>query len=187
MKRFLALTSVLLASLLLPLGAAAQKPESIRIESWLMRVADGGNALVGGDVVACAKVQIGDGPVVTGGNPSWTAGSYTSTAQDPSGKCGAWTPVGGYRFEGEGHLLAENAAQHDHVLFARHEIHLTAGSIFIQFTGKYSPTFAGAGNWVITGGTGAYAGLQGTGNWEAQGYITGTGLYFLHTETGTVH
>jgi hypothetical protein len=186
MKRLLALGVLVLAALMLPLGAGAQKPESIRIESWLMRVADTGNPLVAGDVVACAKVWLG-GTMVSGGSPTWTDATYGSTAADPSGKCGSWTAVGGYRFEGEGHLTAGNAAQHDHVLFARHEITLQGGSIFIQFTGKYSPTFAGEGNWVITGGTGAFAGLQGTGDWEAQGYVTGTGLYFMHTEVGSVH
>ena len=187
MKRLLALGALFLAALLLPLGAGAQKPQTIRIESWLMRVDDGGNPLVAGDVVACAKVWIGDSAVATGGAPTWSAASYGVTTGDLHGKCGAWTAVGGYRFEGNGHLGAANADQHDNVLFARHEIALAGGTIFIQFTGKYGPTFAGAGQWVIKGGTGAYAGLQGTGEWEAQGYGTATGLYFVHTETGTVH
>ncbi|MGZ4339920.1 MAG: hypothetical protein ACXVQ3_07675 [Gaiellaceae bacterium] len=187
MKRLLAFGALFLAALMLPLGAGAQKPQTIRIESWLMRVDDGGNALVGGDVVACAKVWIGDAAVVTGGSPTWTGASYADTVADLYGKCSSWTLVGGYRFEGNGHLCAANADQHDHVLFARHEIQLAGGSILIQFTGKYSPTFAGDGHWVITGGTGAFAGLQGTGTWEAQGYGTATGLYFMHTEVGTVH
>lgn len=106
---------------------------------------------------------------------------------DLHAKCSDWTAVGGYRFEGQGHLLAAGAAGHDHVLFALHEIALSTGSISIQYTGRYSPTFAGAGRWAITGGTGAFERLRGTGAWEAQGHPTETGLSFVHTETGAVH
>ena len=43
---------------------------------------------------------------------------------------------------------------------------------------------AQTGNWVISGGTGIYEGLQGTGKWVADGSHF---PYFIHTETGTVH
>ena len=118
-----------------------------------------------------------------GGAPTWTDADYT-TATNLAGKCGGWTDVGGYRFEGKGHLQPHNFGELDHILFARHEIHLSQGSIFIKFTGQYFPSFPGEGTWVITGGTGAYEGLQGTGTWEANGQDF---PYFLHTETGTVH
>lgn len=188
MKRLFLLACVVAASALIPASAGASpKSSPITIQSWLMRVNDGGNPLVAGDVVAAAKVWIDGQMVGTGGGPTWTDTTYTDTSGDLFNKATHWTAVGGYRFEGDGHLVASNAASHDLILFARHEIQLTNGSIFIQFTGKYSPTFAGAGNWVITDGSGDYAGLQGTGKWEAQGYGTNTGLYFIHTETGTVH
>lgn len=186
MKRLPALVGLLVVALMLPLSAGATKPQTITIESWLMRQPDATNPLVQGQVDACAKVWIGDEIADIGGDPLWTSGpdgSYTNTNADPSLKCGDWTPVGGYRFEGQGHLTNPL----DHALFARHEITLDDGAIFIQFVGKYSPSFAGDGNWVITGGTGPYEGLQGTGNWTAQGHLTNTGLYFMHTETGTVH
>lgn len=184
MRRLLALAAVVFGILMLPLAAGAAQPQAIRIESWLQRVPDTTNPLVQGEVRACAKVWIGSSAVVTGGGPTWTTpASYAGTA-DMLGKCTDWTPVGGYRFEGQGHL---NNPTLDNVLFARHEIQLTGGSIFIQFVGKYSPTFAGSGNWVIKGGTGTFEGLRGTGTWEAQGAGDATGLYFMHTEVGTVH
>lgn len=187
MKRLLLLACVAAAALIPAGTGAASQSAPITIQSWLMRVDDGGNPLIGGNVVAAAKVWIDGQMVGTGGGPTWTDANYADTSADLHNKATDWTAVGGYRFEGNGHLVASNADSHDHVLFARHEIQLTDGSIFIQFTGKYGPTFAGTGNWVITGGTGEYVGLQGTGNWEAQGYGTSSGLYFMHTETGTVH
>lgn len=186
-KRLFLFACVMAAALITAGTGAASQSSPIRIESWLMRVTDGGNALVGGNVVAAAKVWIDGKMVGTGGAPTWSEATYASTSGDLYNKATDWTAVGGYRFEGDGHLVAGNAAGHDHIVFARHEIELTNGSISIQFTGKYGPTFAGAGHWVITGGTGDYAGLQGTGAWEAQGYGTSTGLYFMHTETGAVH
>ena len=187
MKRLL-LFACLAAAVLVPASAgAASKSSPITIQSWLVRADDSGNPLVGGYVFATAKVWIGNQMVGTSGGPTWTDATYTSTSGDLYDKATHWIGAGPYRFEGNGHLVAGNAASHDHILFARHIVTFTNGSIFIQFTGKYSPTFAGAGNWVITGGTDDYAGLQGTGKWEAQGYGTSTGLFFIHTETGTVH
>lgn len=197
MKRLAALTALLFAVLALPTASTASSPASgksqpIRIESWLYRswVANGAtNPLVSGTVGACAKVWIGDTtasvPDDQGGAPLWTAAGYALPAFGD--KCGDWTAVGGYRFEGNGHLTNGQ----DNILFARHTITLAHGTLDIQFVGRYDPTFAGTGRWVISGGTGDYQGLQGTGTWSAQGYgapITdGLDLYFMHTEVGTVH
>ncbi len=176
------------------LGVAAGQRVPFRIESWLHRQI-GGNPLVTGTVTSCAKVWIGD-RLLLSGQPSWTSTAEYFANADHAAKCadGSWAPVGGYRMEGQGHL---KHADQDHILFARHTITLADGSFQIQFEGKYSPTFTvTACNWVINDGTGAYAGLQGNGGCEAQGYPVAAAdwsdmstwdIYFVHTETGSVH
>lgn len=179
MRRIVVLLAVLLGALAVAIPASAQAPQSIRIESWLQALE--GSDLTQGQVLACAKVSgaVND----TGGDPTWTDATYASTADLP-GKCADWTAVGGYRFEGRGHLQPQNLGRLDHILFARHTIVLSKGTIDIQFTGRYYPDLLGDGQWVINGGTGEYAGLQGTGTWHANGQ---TFPFFMHTEVGTVH
>jgi hypothetical protein len=77
-------------------------------------------------------------------------------------------------------------------VYAVHTITGAKGQIFISFSGVYNLTTAtsadvaayqGTGTWLITGGTGAYAGLQGDGSWAADAT---TFPYIRHTETGQV-
>ncbi len=170
-----------------------------RIESWLHRQV-GGNPLVTGDVTSCAKVWIGD-QLYLSGEPTWTDADYATPGSTPAefaAKCAnaSWLPVGGYRMEGQGRFQGDNGTRLDNVLWARHTIPLPGGSFEIQFEGRYDPTFhCFCSAWVIKGGTGDFAGLQGNGDCEAQGRIVdfGTGdpstwdIYFVHTETGSVH
>ncbi len=179
------------------LGLAAGQRVPLRIESWLHR-AIGGNPLVTGSITSCAKVWIGD-ELILSGQPTWAnEAEYLATGDVAfdAAKCavGTWAPVGGYRMEGQGHLQNPTL---DHILFARHNIAFEHGSLDIQFEGKYSPSFTvTACNWVIKGGTGDYAGLQGNGSCAAQGYAVAASdwndpstwdIYFVHTEMGTVH
>lgn len=181
-------------------GVAAGQRVPFRIESWLHR-AIGGNPLVTGSITSCAKVWIGD-QLLLSGQPSWTTEAEYLAHGDAAfsaAKCAgdSWGPVGGYRMEGQGHLQEGNLGRLDHILFARHKIALEDGSFDIQFEAKYSPIFVvTACNWVIRDGTGAYSGLQGNGGCEAQGFPVAAAdwndmstwdIYFVHTETGTVH
>lgn len=192
-----------------PVGAPVQAPRlsvaagqrvPLRIESWLHR-AIGGNPLVTGSVTSCAKVWIGD-QLYLSGQPTWTAANYATpgaSAAEDAAKCAndSWGPVGGYEMRGLGRFQDDNLAKLDNILWARHNIKFQDGSFDIQFEGKYDPTFLlTACNWVITGGTGAFAGLQGTGDCSAQGFAVAAAdwndpstwdIYFVHTEDGMVH
>ena len=192
MRTIFAGLQLLAASLVLVMPASAKpkqpvpgagKPQAITIESWLR--ARTGSDLTHGRVDACVKVTIPGADIAdTGGDPAWTpgaSGTYRSTAGNLDAKCGTWTLAGDYRFDGQGHLKHPTA---HHVLFARHVLTTTRGTINIQFTGKYTAAMAGAGHWTIKGGTGIYKGLRGTGTWTADGSKF---PYFVHTETGRVH
>lgn len=186
MRYLLAIACLALGPLAFSVPAAAEQPQAITIQSWLVRIADTANPYAQGTVNACFKIS---GAInVSAGGPTWTDGTYAS-ATDLADKCTNWTLAGDYRFEGQGHLQPQRMANGlPFILFARHTLTVNeSDSIFIQFVGKHTPTatgFPGEGNWVITGGTGAYAGVQGTGNWIADG---ANFPYFIHTETGSIH
>lgn len=186
-------------------GVAAGQRVPLRIESWLHRQV-GGNPFVTGSVTSCAKVWIGD-ELFLSGTPAWDAASYASLPADAAlrpaaaaGKCepGTWGDVGGYEMHGQGRFQDDHLGQLDNMLWARHNIVLPGGSIDIQFEARYDGTFFTPPpcKWVITGGTGDFAGLQGNGDCQAQGYAVAAtdwgnwstwDVYFVHTEWGTAH
>lgn len=186
------------------LSVAAGQRVPLRIESWLHRQI-GGNPLVTGTITSCAKVWIGD-DLVLSGVPTWNDVNYALLPANPAAgaaaaaaKCetGTWGDVGGYQMAGLGRFQDDNLVRLDNILWARHNIKFANGSIDIQFEGKYNPSFLlTACNWVIKGGTGDFAGLQGNGDCSAQGFALAAtdwadpstwDIYFVHTETGTVH
>jgi hypothetical protein len=67
------------------------------------------------------------------------------------------------------------------------------GQIFITIAGDYNisqtdyagiPAMHGVGSWTITGGTGAYRGLQRKGNWTADLGAMFSNSRCRHVETG---
>lgn len=183
------------------LSVAAGQRVPLRIESWLHREI-GGNPFVTGSITSCAKVWIGD-QLYLSGQPAWTDGSYATpgaSAAEYAAKCAAdsWGPVGGYEMRGQGRFQGDHLGQLDNMLWARHNIAFENGSFDIQFEARYDGSFHTPPpcTWVITGGTGDFAGLQGNGDCEAQGFIAAASdwanwstwdVYFVHTEWGTVH
>jgi hypothetical protein len=198
MKRTIGAATVLLGVLLLALpvfastnSKTAKKPSgAITIESWLS--ANPAPTQLSGTVKACFKLK---GVLVDrGGEPTWSNSTSYANVPNPvtdlSKKCDDWTPVGGFSFvppaSGNPNLMT---------LYAVHTITGKKGQIFITFAGAYN--FSGAelagianmkghGTWVITGGTGAYVGLQGEGLWDADANTIGNG-YIRHDEQGEVH
>lgn len=197
-KRIVAPLAAVAAAALVPLtvaqvtsagaaGLAHQQNASgaITIQSWL-HSSPSTNGL-SGTVVACFKIAgaIND----QGGDPSWNDATYVASTSSPaSSKCGNAAPVGGYVF-----VPAPSTATNTlDTVYAVHTITGARGDIFITFSGVYNLTTAaqtgvgpyqGAGTWLITGGTGAYTGLQGDGTWAAD---ASTFPNIRHTETGTV-
>ena len=112
-----------------------------------------------------------------GGKPTWSGSSYAD-ASSLAGKCKDWTPVGGFNFVPpvKGNLST---------LYAVHTITGQKGQIYITFAGAYDlvSTYQGSGTWVITGGTGVYAGARGEGTWSADASHFPS---IRHTETGTM-
>jgi hypothetical protein len=176
--------SIVFLSLLLA-GSAAAGPaarrashpafeaEPITIQSWLLGYPDKNG--LSGTVKACFKLS---GALADkGGEPHWTDSTYADvTATQPADKCGAWSPVGGFVF-------VPGVKTTDTMVYAVHTITGQKGQLFITFSGTYdlAKTYQGNGAWVITGGTGAYAGLQGEGTWVADASHF---PYIRHTETG---
>jgi hypothetical protein len=108
----------------------------------------------------------------------------------PASKCGNYEPVGGYVMvpppSGANNTLT--------TFYAVHTLTLRRGQIFITYGGTYNLTGTesdgvpayqtGPGTtWVISGGTGAYAGLQGEGTCSANASLF---PYIIHTATGKV-
>jgi hypothetical protein len=197
-KSILATLSAVAAATLVPLsvaqvtsaGATGIKSQqngsgAVTIQSWL-HASPSANGL-SGTVVACFKMK---GAIADqGGGPSWNDTTYVASAAFPaSSKCGNAAPVGGFIFV----PAPSTAANTLDTVYAVHTITGAKGQIFITFSGVYNLTpasqaslgsYQGAGTWLITGGTGAYAGLQGDGAWAAD---ASTFPYIRHTETGTV-
>ena len=111
------------------------------------------------------------------GTPNWTDDSYLDTASTlPKDKCGTWMPLGGGILEPAPKGTLTSA-------FVYKTITGKLGSIFISFSGTVDKNYQAIGNWFITGGTGAYAGLQGAGTatCDMSHYP-----YDRHTETGKI-
>jgi len=181
MKRTMVVTGAILAALLLVLQASAAggsaghtKKHSgpITIESWL-HVIPSKNGL-SGTVKACFKLK--GAFVDQGSGPTWNESTYTATTS-LANKCGDWQPVGGFVF-------VPPVKGTDTTVYAIHTNTGQKGQIFITFSGTYDlvKTFQTTScNWVITGGTGAYTGVQGEGTCAAD---ASKFPYIRHTETG---
>jgi hypothetical protein len=184
MRRYLVVLGGLLAAVALALGAATSFGSSgraggqsgpITIQSWLL--ASPSATGLSGTVTACFKLKgtFSD----QGGRPSWTDTTYDAKPASLAGKCGDWTPVGGFNF------VPPAAGGDLSTLYAVHTITGQKGQIFITFAGTYdlATTYTGSGTWVVTGGTGAYQGIRGSGTWA----VDATRFpYIRHTETGTL-
>jgi hypothetical protein len=152
----------------------------ITIQSWLH--ANPSTNGLSATVVACFKVT---GAITDQG---WNDATYAVTStSSPASKCGNAAPVGGYIM-----VPPPSSTNTLSTVYAVHTITGAKGQIFISFSGVYNLTTAtsadvaayqGTGTWLITGGTGAYAGLQGDGSWAADAT---TFPYIRHTETGQV-
>jgi hypothetical protein len=182
MKRTLAVIAAALGVLFLVLQASAstanqppvKKAGAITIQSWLEATPSATG--LSGTVEASFKLEgvLAD----QGGKPNWTDKTYANFVKLES-KCGDPQPVGGFLFTppAAGSTLS--------TVYAVHTIAGTKGQIFITFSGTYDlvKTYTGSGTWVITGGTGAYSGLHGSGKWTADARKF---PYIRHTETGRV-
>jgi hypothetical protein len=186
MKRTI-ITSVVIAILYVSLPASAairtlagsarqatMQSGAITIESWLWGNPDKNG--LSGTVKGCFKLK--GAFVDQNGQPNWTDSTYTDTAvTSPANKCGDWQPVGGFVF-------VPGVNTPDTTVYAAHTISGQKGQLFITFSGTYDlvKTYQTTScNWVITGGTGAYSGIQGEGTCTADASHF---PYVRHTETG---
>lgn len=160
---------------------------AIKIESWLHANPDlNGQS---GTVKACAKIKINGVVVDRAGRPAWSDSTYETLA-DPTLKCSEEGPAGGYVL-----LPVPSSGPPLQTVYAVHTIPATRGDIFITFSGSYNLANPGpvsgiapghcTATWVITGGTGAYTGMQGEGL-TSQCDASQTYPYILHTSTGQV-
>jgi hypothetical protein len=174
------------------LPASAAQPQPVRISSFLYAMPDPADPTnpnlfsVSGCWVAMGAIQDEGGvPIVDGAGDVVGCGS-------PAGVAGSAA------FDGLGHLKSGGP----NVLQASHRMFGSKGTFDIQFEGKYQPirlvggrfvaTTGPGGAWQITGGTGAYDGLQGTGTATAVADFTdafaGIGpITIVHPEIGDVH
>jgi hypothetical protein len=185
-----AIAAVTLAAAALP--AVAAQPQPVVITAYLYGQPDPADPTNPNAFTISGCFAITGAIDDEGGGPVFDAGGRIVGCGSASGIRGA------ARFDGLGHLKTgePNVLQASHTLYGRH------GSIEIKFEGKYdairpvggrlvAPTGPG-GAWQITGGTGAYNGLQGTGTSTAVADFTdafaGTGpVTVVHVETGAVH
>ena len=183
--RVIATTSIVVLSLLLAGSASATSSARrldhpslqsgpITIQSWLYANPDKNG--LSGTVMACFKLS--GAFVDKGGSPNWTDATYTDTSTTaPANKCSDWQPTGGFVF-------VPGVKTTDTTVYAVHTITGQKGDLFITFSGTYDlvKTYQTTScNWVITGGTGAYSGVQGEGTCTADASHF---PYIRHTETG---
>jgi hypothetical protein len=182
MKRAMMTIGVLLSlALVLQLSASVggagvsarpvRQSGDITIQSWLHANPDKNG--LSGTVTAAFKLK---GALVDeGGKPAWADATATALAA----KAGAWTPVGGYVF-------VPPVKGTDTTVYAVHTVTGEQGQFFITFSGTYDlvKTYQGSGTWVVTGGTGAYQGVQGMGTWKADASHF---PYIRHTEVGQLY
>jgi hypothetical protein len=189
MKRTLVSMGSVMTVVLLTVGAAMSFASSnqtskqsgpVTIQSWLLARQTPGD--LSGTVKACFKLvgAFQD----EGGEPTWNEQTYSDVPPNPAdltGKCGDWTPVGGFN------LGPTVSTEHPEwsTLYAVHTLAGKKGLIFITFAGHYDlvSTFQGEGTWVITGGTGAYQKVHGEGTFTAD---ASTFPYIRHTEQGVI-
>ncbi|MGD0167672.1 MAG: hypothetical protein ABSC51_10380 [Gaiellaceae bacterium] len=204
MTRKLSLFAAVFGAFLLAFGVytstasshAGKKTAQIRIESWLHGFGDPNGQ--SGTVKDCLKIML-DGKVFDrAGVPTWKNSSEYVTTSNP---CAAEGPAGGYVM-----LPAATTGPPLSTVYAVHTIAAEKGNIFITFSGSYnftgtdvtvsypdSPTtvqpYHCVARWVITGGTGAYRGIQGegtTGTVNAPCAINLDNGLILHTSVGQV-
>jgi predicted heme/steroid binding protein len=200
MKRIAAILATLMAVLAFipPASSSARSPidagqtANVTIESWLQ--ATPSKTLLSGSVKACFKLK--GGVVDQGGSPAWTDDTYGAVPSDASrlaDKCAGWQPVGGFVMVPP--VPAPSTANPPpsplRSLYAVHTLAGQKGQLFITFAGTYdldstathTAAYTGTGTWYITGGTGAYLGVQGEGTWMADAATLPNG-YIRHTEKG---
>jgi hypothetical protein len=160
-------------------GAAAHHPVSgpITLQSWFLAQPD--KNVLSATVLGCWKLS---GVVHDqGGGANWTNKTYAdTTVTKPADKCHTWYPLGGVVLV-PGVLTTDTTGYAVHTLTGKH------GSLFITYSGTYDfvHTYQTTGaTWVITGGTGEYAGAHGEGS------ATASAVNFPyigpHTATGTL-
>jgi hypothetical protein len=145
----------------------------IRIEYWIVLDSDknGLTTLMTG----CFRMKgvLQD----AGGDPAWTDTNYPDAQPAQlKGKCGTWIPLGGGILEpGAGGKLTSG--------YIYKTIMGKAGSIFVSFSGTVDKQNQATGKWLITGGTGAYEGIQGAGTASCD---LSHFPYDRHIETGKI-
>ncbi|MGD0167669.1 MAG: hypothetical protein ABSC51_10365 [Gaiellaceae bacterium] len=165
--------------------AIKHKSGKITIQRWLHAAPNANNLALAS--MGCFKLSINGEPVDQGGGPTWTNdASYTNDAAAAS-QCANEEPIGGGIIEPGAPYAAVYGAM---TLTGR------KGQIFITVAGDYNMgdpvenglgALKGYGHWTITGGTGAYKGLQGQGEWTASlGALALKMPYCRHLETGHV-
>ncbi|HEV3310728.1 MAG TPA: hypothetical protein VG815_09435 [Chloroflexota bacterium] len=146
----------------------------ITIQSWLYAKPDKNG--LSGIVTACFKLKGAFHD--QGGSPNWTDSTYAdTTGTPPANKCGNWYPTGGFVF-------VPGVKTSDTTVYAVHTITGRHGALFITFSGTYDlvNTYQTTScDWVITGGTGQFAGAHGEGTCSADASHF---PYIRHTETG---
>ncbi len=154
-------------------GPRHGEPQQITIDSWL--TATPATTQLAGTVKACFRLRAG-GLSDRGGRPRWVDAASYADESAPEAQCARPEPVGAF-------MLQPPFATA--TVYAAHTITGRKGQIHIHFAGVYDlvGTSAGSGTWVITGGTGAYRGVQGEGTWVAD---ASEFPHIRHTETGTV-
>jgi hypothetical protein len=102
-----------------------------------------------------------------GGGPTWSSSNFTvgKTMKDFVSKCERWQPTGGFVLLPPAPGAVPKGAGTLSTLWANWHLRGQQGQIFLQVAGTYDlvKTFQGSGSWIITGGTGAYADVQGEG------------------------
>jgi predicted nucleic acid-binding Zn-ribbon protein len=193
MRRYIAIIAAAVAMAVVPFtvlqvttaGAQTKTAGAITMHAWLHAVPSTNG--LSATVYECAKIT---GAIVDqGGDPTWNDSNY-ATMSSPASKCGNYEPVGGYVMvpppSGANNTLT--------TFYAVHTLTLQKGQIFITYAGTYNLTGTESDGvppyqtgpdttWDITGGTGAYAGLQGEGTCSANASLF---PYIVHTGTGKV-
>jgi hypothetical protein len=152
---------------------AEKRAGAITIEYWIVMDPDqnGLSTLMNGCFKITGALQD------QGGAPNWTGATYldTTTVQLKD-KCGTWLPIGGGMLQPGAKGTLTSGYTYKVITGQR-------GSIFISFAGTVDKKMQATGKWQISGGTGAYAGLQGAGTATCD---LSHFPYDRHTETGRI-
>lgn len=189
----------------------AGQPGNITIDSWLYAVPS--ENVLSGTVWDCFKItgainDQGGGPTWTDDTSYKAPNTMTDGVTAASHECSDKVPAGGFilvpppeegQFQFAKYTSAAGSPGGLSTVYAVHTISGQKGDIYITFSGTYNftnkPVQVGDVSvqpfttgpqctWVITGGSGAYAGLQGDGSCFAN--AQGTFPWINHTEQGSV-